>query len=86
MNTPYGCDIPSRLLGVLHPGGALPGNTSYSYSAAGTRLRLECRLEAGATPQNNAHTSGTAIFLCHEEPTRWLRGTVGHSYRRRDHR
>ena len=50
MNTSYTYDTLSRLLSVLHNGGALPGSTSYTYDAAGNRLTKTAVQEASPNP------------------------------------
>ena len=50
VNTSYSYDTLSRLLSVLHNGGALPGSASYTYDAAGNRLTKTAVQEASPNP------------------------------------
>ena len=50
VNTSYTYDTLSRLLSVLHNGGALPGSASYTYDAAGNRLTKTTVQEASPNP------------------------------------
>ena len=50
MDTSYSYDTLSRLLSVLHNGGALPGSTGYTYDAAGNRTSKTAVQEASPNP------------------------------------
>jgi len=65
VNTSYSYDSLSRLLGVLHNGGALPGSASYTYDAAGNRL-TKTALQQGCPHPGAAHDSGRIEYSTEE--------------------
>jgi YD repeat-containing protein len=78
VNTSYTYDALSRLLGVLHNGGALPGSTSYSYDAAGNRASKTAVQQADPNPVSV--TSSFSYDNIYELTQAVVNGTVAESY------
>jgi RHS repeat-associated protein len=78
VNTSYTFDTLSRLLGVLHNGGSLPGSAGYTYDAAGNRLTKTAIQEANPNPVSV--TSNYSYDSIYELTQAVVGGTLAESY------